>query len=86
MSDKGTGLTGMEIETEPEGCQQGKQLAHNKVHLEKREGEVEKGERGGGGKRRERGRWRKEREGWKERERCTNCYCGWHVLFFRTIM
>ena len=33
MPDERPGLTGVEIETEPQGCEQGKQLAHHKVHL-----------------------------------------------------
>lgn len=55
MSDEGTGLTGVEIQTEPEGCQQGKQLAHHKVDLEQSK---------------ERGRWTgRERERRGEGER-----------------
>lgn len=33
MPDERTGLTGVEIEAEPESREQGKQLAHHKVHL-----------------------------------------------------
>ena len=37
VSDEGAGLTGVEVQAEPHGRQQGKQLAHYKVHLEKRQ-------------------------------------------------
>lgn len=33
MPDEGTGLTGMQVKSEPEGRDQGKELAHYKVHL-----------------------------------------------------
>lgn len=37
MPDEGAGLSGVQVETEPEGCEQGKQLTHHKVHLKSEE-------------------------------------------------
>ena len=39
MPDEGAGLSGVQVETEPEGCEQGKQLTHHKVHLKSEEKE-----------------------------------------------
>lgn len=76
MPDERAGLAGVEIEAEPEGCEQGKELAHHKVHLG-RENEGEKGdERGrkrGGGKRHRR-ESEKEDEEQQERTKTKCCY------------
>ena len=56
MADEGAGLAGVEVETEPHGRQQGKQLAHHEVHLQHR-GEGEEGYRRTGSANQRVNRW-----------------------------